>query len=158
MAYNATKLHATVKKRDAAQNWLVYFQVKHSRTPSTRPTTKVNTYAFCWILFNYLFCRPLSALLLRCLLVTGENQSQINFSLKCWMRINLAFWSVAHCEPTSWLIFPVTSGNMREILSTSVHIVVCQLNLVVSCGHPTNTIWWQWSSGLIRPMQQFWAK
>jgi hypothetical protein len=40
MAYNATKLHATVKKRDAAQNWLVYFQVKHSRTPSTRPTTK----------------------------------------------------------------------------------------------------------------------
>lgn len=115
-------------------------------------------YAFCWILFNYLFCRPLSALLLRCLLVTGENQSQINFSLKCWMRINLAFWSVAHCEPTAWLIFPVTSGNMREILSTSVHIVVCQLNLVVSCGHPTNTIWWQWRSGLIRPMQQFWAK
>jgi hypothetical protein len=62
MAYNATKLHATVKKRDAAQNWLVYFQVKHSRTPSTRPTTKVLMHSVgyssttCFADLSLLFC------------------------------------------------------------------------------------------------------
>ena len=41
MAYNANKLSSVVRKRDTAQNWLVYFQLKHSRNPKIRPTIKV---------------------------------------------------------------------------------------------------------------------
>ena len=41
MAYNANKLSSIVRKRDTAQNWLVYFQLKHLRNPKIRPTIKV---------------------------------------------------------------------------------------------------------------------
>jgi hypothetical protein len=41
MAYNAKKLSKIVEERDSAQNWLVYFQIKHTRNPAIRPMTKV---------------------------------------------------------------------------------------------------------------------
>lgn len=41
MGYNANKLSKIVRKREKAKNWLVYFQLKHARNTSTRPTTKV---------------------------------------------------------------------------------------------------------------------
>ena len=44
MGYNATKLSKIVKERDSAQNWLVYFQIKHARNPAIRPMTKVDPF------------------------------------------------------------------------------------------------------------------
>lgn len=41
MAYNANKLSKIVKERDKAENWLVYFQIKHKRNPAMRPMIKV---------------------------------------------------------------------------------------------------------------------
>lgn len=42
MAYNANNLSKIVKEREKAENWLVYFQIKHKRNPAMRPMTKVS--------------------------------------------------------------------------------------------------------------------
>jgi len=39
--YNANKLSELVQKRMKLQNWLDYYQNKHSRNPSKRPLIKV---------------------------------------------------------------------------------------------------------------------
>ena len=65
MAYNAKKLSKIVKERDSAQNWLVYFQIKHTRNPAIRPVTKVASFysqdmpsfSFFFVLFDSIAMR-----------------------------------------------------------------------------------------------------
>ncbi|KAF3546309.1 hypothetical protein DY000_02004723 [Brassica cretica] len=45
--YNANKLSELVQKRKKCQNWLDYYQNKHSRNPSKRPMIKVG-FLGCW--------------------------------------------------------------------------------------------------------------
>ncbi|KAL9675638.1 hypothetical protein QQ045_003840 [Rhodiola kirilowii] len=40
VVYNANKLADLVAEKKSSHNWLVYYQTKHERNPSTRPTTK----------------------------------------------------------------------------------------------------------------------
>ncbi|KAJ7528565.1 hypothetical protein O6H91_15G008300 [Diphasiastrum complanatum] len=40
VVYNASKLVKLVKKKESAQNWLDYFQLKYARNPSVRPSRK----------------------------------------------------------------------------------------------------------------------
>uniref|UniRef100_A0A7N0T3Z8 Uncharacterized protein n=1 Tax=Kalanchoe fedtschenkoi TaxID=63787 RepID=A0A7N0T3Z8_KALFE len=40
VVYNANKLAGLVAEKKSFQNWLVYYQTKHERNPSKRPTTK----------------------------------------------------------------------------------------------------------------------
>ncbi|KAK9092012.1 hypothetical protein Syun_026923 [Stephania yunnanensis] len=41
VVYNANKLAELVKKKKKMQNWLDYYELKYSRNPSRRPTTKI---------------------------------------------------------------------------------------------------------------------
>ncbi|CAL9221775.1 unnamed protein product [Arabidopsis halleri] len=45
--YNANKLSELVQKRKKLQNWLDYYQNKHSRNPSKRPVIKIG-FLGCW--------------------------------------------------------------------------------------------------------------
>ena len=41
VVYNANKLSGLVKEKKKVQNWLDFYQIKHTRNPSTRPVVKV---------------------------------------------------------------------------------------------------------------------
>ncbi|CAN0914428.1 Calcium permeable stress-gated cation channel 1, partial [Linum grandiflorum] len=47
VVYNANKFSSLVAKKKKLQNWLDYYQIKHSRNPSKKPTTKTGLFGIC---------------------------------------------------------------------------------------------------------------
>ncbi|CAN1843540.1 CSC1-like protein At3g21620, partial [Linum perenne] len=47
VVYNANKFSSLVAKKKTLQNWLDYYQIKHSRNPIKKPTTKTGFLGIC---------------------------------------------------------------------------------------------------------------
>ncbi|CAI0460324.1 unnamed protein product [Linum tenue] len=47
VVYNANKFSSLVAEKRKCQNWLDYYQIKYSRNPSTKPTTKTGFLGIC---------------------------------------------------------------------------------------------------------------